>query len=276
MKNTVKVGIATGIAGGLILLGMVGIVLFDAQHRFIKHIWRSQESITDRKPTNAYKITTIQGFQVLFDKDLLEDPEQSLALVKQFDSALAKISKVVAPAQLAELKKTRIWISVERHRTVDEPDYGEAHGAQTIAVYRKSTPATLKKHGHNPDKAKSVEVFNAPLFSAAPPELREAVLLHELAHAYHDKVLGADNTDIRDAYRKAMDRGLYNVVDSRSPEENQAYAATNHFEYFAELSVAYHMRNDGFPKDRAMLARRDPIGHALMQQFWGRPRAAKP
>ncbi len=260
---------------------VLGVALFNFQREFIQQIWREHEGITDKKPTNAYEKFSVRGFPVLIDKDLLDAPDgleptgghQAKPLLKQLDTTLLKISQLVSPTQFAELKKTKIWVSVERHRRINATTSEEAdHGTQAIAVYRGSSAAELKSHSHNPDKAKSVEIFNAALFRQAPADLQLTIVLHELAHAYHDKVLDPDNPAIRDAYKKAMARGHYNVADARSATPGRAYAATNDHEYFAELTVAYLAKNDGFPQDRYVLAKVDPIGYALMQKIWGPPK----
>jgi hypothetical protein len=270
MKNSVKGLILGGIA---VMAFVVGVYLHNFQREFVNAMWERHENITDKKPTNAYESYPIQRFQVLVDKDILDDKGRTKILLKQFDTALLKVSQLVSPTQLAELKKTKLWVSLPRHRRVKESvSEVSSRGSQAIAIYRTSTPQTLKRHGHNPDKAKSVEVFNARLFSRVPSDLQLTIVLHELAHAYHDKVLGDRNPDIRDAYNKAMNRGHYNVRDERSPYPDKAYAATNDHEYFAELSVAYLTKNDGFPQDRYVLAKIDPIGYSLMQRIWGAPK----
>ncbi len=260
---------------------VLGVALFNFQREFIQQIWRENEGSTDKKPTNAYEQFNVRGFPVLIDKDLLDAPDglrltgahQAKPLLKQLDTTLLKISQLVSPTQFAELKKTKIWVSVERHRRVAaSANEATAHGTQAIAVYRGSSAQELKSHSHNPDKAKGIEIFNAELFRQAPADLQLTIVLHELAHAYHDKILGPSNPAIRDAYRKAMVRGHYNVADDRSPIAGRAYAATNDHEYFAELTVAYLTKNDGFPQDRYVLAKVDPIGYALMQQIWGPPK----
>jgi hypothetical protein len=273
MKNSVKGWIFGGVAGSSIMILMLGMALFNFQREFIQQIWQENEGVTDKKPTNAYEKFDVRGFQVLIDKDLMDHPEQSKPLLKQLDTTLLKISQLVSPTQFAELKKTKIWVSVERHRRINETASEEAgHSTQAIAVYRGSSAQELKSHSHNPDKAKSVEIFNAKLFGRAPTDLQLTIVLHELAHAYHDKVLDPHNPAIRDAYKKAMARGRYNIADARSETAGRAYAATNDHEYFAELTVAYLTKNDGFPQDRYVLAKVDPIGYALMQQIWGPPK----
>jgi hypothetical protein len=51
--------------------------------------------------------------------------------------------------------------------------------------------------------------------------------------------------------------------------DRQVYAATDEYEYFAELSVADLATNDGFPRDRESLAAYDRNGYQLMATVWG-------
>jgi dipeptidyl-peptidase-4 len=95
------------------------------------------------------------------------------------------------------------------------------------------------------------------------------VVLHELAHAYHDEVLGFDDPRIIAAYKQAMDKGLYDKVLTYTGREVEAYAATNEKEYFAEATEAYFYRNDFYPFLGAELKRHDPVGYDLMVEIWG-------
>jgi len=48
----------------------------------------------------------------------------------------------------------------------------------------------------------------------------------------------------------------------------QAYAAQNHLEYFAELSCAYFVGCNYAPFNRAELKEYDPAGFALIEALW--------
>ena len=51
----------------------------------------------------------------------------------------------------------------------------------------------------------------------------------------------------------------------------RAYAATNEYEQFAELSCAYLDRCDYFPYDRDGLREYDSVGYELMKKVWDEP-----
>jgi len=99
--------------------------------------------------------------------------------------------------------------------------------------------------------------------------------LHELAHAYHDRVLGFDEPRILSAYEKAKAGGTYEKVERRDAQgrvsTGRAYAMTDHKEYFAETAEAFFGTNDFFPYVREELGRHDPEMFALLQTLWTGP-----
>jgi dipeptidyl-peptidase-4 len=95
------------------------------------------------------------------------------------------------------------------------------------------------------------------------------VVLHELAHAYHDQVLGFDHPGIIEAYAKAKASGVYEQVLQYTGKRVRHYALTDHKEYFAEGTEAYFYRNDFYPFVGAELKEHDPALHALLVQIWG-------
>src|SRR6185295_11791647 len=78
------------------------------------------------------------------------------------------------------------------------------------------------------------------------------VVLHELAHAYHDQVFGFGNAEIKAAYKPAKESKGYDKVErwhgnGRPNRFERAYAMTDPQEYFAETTEAFFGRNDFFP-----------------------------
>jgi hypothetical protein len=96
-----------------------------------------------------------------------------------------------------------------------------------------------------------------------------AVILHELAHAYHDQVLGFDNAEIVAAYEKAKAAGTYENVLLYTGRGVKHYGLTNAKEYFAEATEAYFYRNDFYPFVRAELQELEPETCALLARLWG-------
>ena len=100
--------------------------------------------------------------------------------------------------------------------------------------------------------------------------------LHELAHAYHSRVIesGFNNAEIKAAYDKAKAGGSYDKVErwhgnGKPNTHERAYAMTNPMEYFAENTEAYFSRNDFFPFTREELKQTDPEMFAVLEKLWG-------
>jgi hypothetical protein len=100
-------------------------------------------------------------------------------------------------------------------------------------------------------------------------------VLHELAHAYHDRVLtgGFANAEIRSAYEEARAGGRYEHVERRfgggRTARERAYAMNNPQEYFAESTEAYFSCNDFHPFTRDELRQHDPGMFQLLGRLWG-------
>jgi dipeptidyl-peptidase-4 len=128
----------------------------------------------------------------------------------------------------------------------------------------------LKNNGHDPRLAKKVHITRAAALSDRGQMLKHpAVILHELAHAYHDQVLGFGEPSIIAAYDAAMKQGILDKVKLFTGREGQHYGATNHKEYFAEATEAYLYRNDFYPFVAAELRDYDPRGFDVMKKIWG-------
>ena len=80
----------------------------------------------------------------------------------------------------------------------------------------------------------------------------DAVVLHELAHAYHDQVLGFGHPEVRAAWERAAEGGTYDAIARNNGRTERAYAITDHKEYFAELTESYFGTNDFFPFNNAV------------------------
>jgi hypothetical protein len=104
------------------------------------------------------------------------------------------------------------------------------------------------------------------------------VILHELAHAYHDQVLGFDEPRIMAAWKKFCESGKYKSVLTSPGHMHEHYGLTNQMEFFAEMTETYFGSNDFYPFVAGELKRDEPEIYALMSEIWGplAPREAKP
>jgi hypothetical protein len=184
--------------------------------------------------------------------------EKALVLLK---AQLDEIIRVVPAKAVTELRKVPLWINPEYPKTRPGAEYHP--GADW-----------LRENGRDPVMEKAVEFTNVRIFEAECRRMPNFAL-HELAHAFHDRVLGFENAEIEAAYQKAKAAGLYDRVQRQDSEGrkrlDRAYAMTNHKEYFAECTEAFFSRNDFFPFTREELKAHDPAMHALLERLWSAP-----
>ncbi len=192
-----------------------------------------------------------------------ENKEKAVELL---GSQLREISRVVPSAALEKLREVKLWFSPEYP---DLPPRAEYH----------PNAGWLVANQRNPAMAKGVEFTNIAHFEAECRRM-PAMVLHELAHAYHDRVLGFDHPQIEAAYRHAKTSGRYDQVQrvhggQRPASLERAYAMASAREYFAETSEAFFHQNDFFPFTRGELEKHDPEMAALLERLWN-PDVAQP
>jgi len=201
----------------------------------------------------------IEGWTVLVEPALLsggQHAEEGERALKMLANHLQRISILVPEDRLEKLKQVEFWV---------EHAHAELRGKQYHPEKK-----WLTDRGYDPRLAKKIHITHAAeLFSRQQLLKHPAVILHELAHAYHDQVLGFDEPRIIAAYDQAMKDGSYESVQLYDGRQVRHYAATNHKEYFAEATEAYFYRNDFYPFVRVELKRHDPTIHDLLVEIWG-------
>ena len=202
----------------------------------------------------------ISGWTVHISKELLiKEPTATAHAVELLKGMLEEVIRVVPSKALAKLKLVPLYFSPEYPNT---PPRAEYH----------PNAAWLRENQRDPAMAKGIEFSNVRIFDA---ELRRMpnFALHELAHAYHDQVLGFEEKQIIAAFEKAIAGGKYNDVAHRDSEgrirNRRAYAMTNHKEYFAEGTESFFVKNDIFPFTAAELQQIDPDLFTLLPKLWG-------
>lgn len=206
-------------------------------------------------PTSDYATRSVQGWTVKVNRRLLaEKSEIGKNALNLLERKLAEIRATVPPSACERLQEVPIWLGVD-------------DGHAPCSEYHPSRD-WLKAHGYNPDKTRCVEIGNASKFLAWSAD-QPSMVLHELAHAYHDRVLGFNNKEVRAAYQKALASGRYDKVKRVNGHVERAYALRDPQEFFAEMSEAYFGKNDFFPFDRRDLEKYDPEVLRLLAALWG-------
>lgn len=210
----------------------------------------------------AYRHLTLYGWNVEVDERLYsEQPAAINTALRLTGIQLAEIVRALPASALRELRQVTLWFS--------PPYAGFAPGG----AYHPSR-AWLEQNGRDPRMAKSVEFTNVAIFEQETTRMPWFVF-HELAHAYHDRVLGYDNPEVEADYARARLSGRYNTVERRNGRGHAntpstvSYAMENRYEFFAESSEALFGFNDFYPYNREQLRRFDPDTYRLLMRLWG-------
>jgi hypothetical protein len=213
-------------------------------------------------PIERYVEVRIEGWRVLVHKDLDAADSSTVRadVLRLLADQLYRITRALPPPAVEKLRAFPIWIEV-------------AHPRHACMCYHVS-PDWLRSHGMNPTKAGAVEIANCKNFLTWTHQ-QPWMVLHELAHGYHDRVLGYDNADVHSAYQSAVESKAYESVLHINGKKQRHYALTNDREYFAEATEAYFGTNDFFPFVRSELKQHDPRGYAMIEKAWGVGGSAK-
>ena len=224
---------------------------------------RGMVSLLGGRTAAGHQTNSIEGWTVLVDRRLLaEDKTGTATALELLRAQLQEIVRRVPAPAVAKLREVPLWFSPEYPGVTPRAEYHPGAG-------------WLRDNGRDPAMVKSVEFTDVRNFQAETRRMPNFTL-HELAHAYHDRVLerGFDNAEIKAAYERARAGKSYDRVErwfgnGRSNTFERAYAMTSPQEYFAESTEAFFSRNDFFPFTHAELKRHDPEMERLLGRLWG-------
>jgi dipeptidyl-peptidase-4 len=203
----------------------------------------------------------LEGWTIKIDPKLLSGKgiEVGTNALEALANHLQRVKYIVPKDQLARLRELPIWLEL------DNPELGN--------MQYHPDRGWLLAHGHDPRLVKHVHIPRAKnLFASHMWAKHPYVVLHELAHSYHDQVLTFDHPEIVTAYKNAKEKGIYEDVLLYTGRRVRHYGLNNHKEYFAEATEAYFGVNDFYPFVRAELREHDPGMFAIMEKFWGKVR----
>jgi hypothetical protein len=203
--------------------------------------------------TDKYEARQLEGWTLRINQALLKNETLAKDTLRLLEFQLYQIKRVVPGPALAELQKTAIWI--------------ELAGKDFPCMCYHPSAQWLREHDFNPEKAGGVEISNATNFLQWTKE-QPWMVLHELAHSYHHKVLGYEHAGIKGAYQHAAASKKYESVRHISGRMQRHYALNNDQEYFAESTEAFFGTNDFYPFVRAELQEMDPEMYHLLRKVW--------
>lgn len=209
-------------------------------------------NMEDQKKKLKFHSINYDGWNISIDQELYNDYMLKTKVLSAIKMQLYKISYKLNAKAVKKLKTVPILLHMSK-----------VYDSEYAIAYYDSKYRSVIFHDAN----KLIELGN----------LKNAVVLHELAHGFHDINLGFEYQPIIDAYDNAVKTGLYQNVRSVYDDEltDKAYALTNHVEYFAELTESYFASpaekfgNDYFPFNRYELKTYDRMGYNLLKQIWG-------
>lgn len=211
------------------------------------------------KPT-SHTVKKLEGWTVRVDDRLLKAPDDELGAkaLKFLENKLGEIKVVVPADKVKKLQGVVIVLDL-------------THGKLNPMQYHPSA-GWLKANGYSADLEKCVHLPRAAdLVTKRTVREQPWVILHELAHAYHDQVLGFDDPRVKEAHEAYKKAGRGEKALLFSGARVKHYALTNEKEFFAEMTESYFGSNDFFPFNRAELKESEPAIYELMQGIWEDP-----
>ena len=211
----------------------------------------------DPAKPSAHEVRQVEGWTVHVDTRVIEgQPAEGFAApVEILRRRLAEVRFVLPGAAVARLQQVPIWLDA-------------SHGKLKSAQYHPSA-GWLKSNGYNPALAKAVHIPSADDYARVRHHrIQPWSVLHELAHAYHDQVLGFEHPEIKAAWQVFRDSHKYDSTLHIEGGQVRHYALTDQKEFFAEMTEAYFGVNDFYPFNRAELKQAEPELFEQMGRWW--------
>lgn len=199
----------------------------------------------------------VEGWTVHIDPELLEGEHKEtgdLAL-RILGERLHEITLMLPGEPVAKLKEVPVYL--DRAHPLGNAHYHPDGG-------------WLERHGYDPAMAKAVHFTGAAsLIREARSPHRTSVVLHELAHAYHDRVLGFDHPGVLAGYQAFCDSRLFDQVATVGGTTRPHYGLTDHKEFFAEMTETFFVGNGYDPFNHLQLHRKHLQTYELIARLWG-------
>lgn len=186
--------------------------------------------------------------------------------IKVYDKAVARLTKTLDVvftkfpyATHAKLKTVTFYVM----RGPKHQLGGEDNGARY--VHRKIDHYSL----HDDRWNNAVVIYSADNYLRQTNLWNNHLIVHELAHAWHFLEWTYQYQPIIDAWLNSRSNGLYqSVKDYKGRLLKPAYATTNEFEYFADLTSMYFVGGPYYPFDKHGLEKYDPKGYNMIETYW--------
>lgn len=217
----------------------------------------AEEPSEESKPTSR-SVKQLEGWTVRVDDRLLGDATDAALgqrALKFLEAKLVEIKAVVPPGRVKVLQEVPIVLDL--------------HCGKLKSMQYHPSAVWLKDNGYTEDLAQCVHLPRAADV-ATRRNINEQpwVILHELAHAYHDQQLSFEHPDIKAAHDAYKTGGHGDATLLYNGKRVKHYALTNQMEFFAEMTEAYFGSNDFYPFNRAELRDSEPEIYKLLHTIW--------
>ncbi len=206
----------------------------------------------------AHTSRNIEGWIVRVDDRLLKGEHAAVGAraLKLLESRLVAIAVVVPEKALVKLRTIPIQLDL---------NYGDL-----IPMQYHPDAGWLKEHGYSEELAKCVHIPDVhDLLEPDGIHGQPWVVLHELAHGFHDQFLGFDEPRVTAAWKRFRDGGKYTSVLTVTGKMHKHYGLTDEKEFFAEMTECYFGSNDFYPFVAGELKQAEPEIFALFADIWG-------
>jgi hypothetical protein len=217
---------------------------------------------------DGYERREIEGFTVYVNSEVLQQKfdrfgRQPLAPLER---ELNDLCRILHPRIVAVLREVPVWAEWDKRSHLMP---------SALALYwHRDAAGEMQKVGVDPRKAGCIEVYSLRILGEMRrpgTALQQIIILHEMAHAVQDRLVGWDNPELKATFQQAVDRKLYDEVNDRTGRRVRAYARSNVAEYFAEISCAYLDSCNYFPFNQEQLRGYDPAGFKFVERVWRQP-----
>ncbi|MGE4619602.1 MAG: metallopeptidase [Planctomycetota bacterium] len=200
----------------------------------------------------------VEGWTIRVEKKLLEqDPELAEQALSLIEMQLRDLVWVLPQKRISELRSVKIVMDLDRPKIRGLQYHPDLNW--------------LKKGGHSLYLHKVVHIPQARSYvNLKKSNVQPWVMLHELAHAWHDQIITFKDPDVIAAFTEAVSSKKYEKVLHINGQERRHYSLTDHKEYFAEGTEAFVGTNDFFPFVKPELKKHDPTLYKILKNIWGR------
>ncbi len=206
------------------------------------------------EPTTSYTVKNLAGWTVRVHNALLpggEHAETGAQAMGRLTDGMLRLKTWIPAGPMAKLLKVKIWLELD---STNGP-WGRTSGYQ----YHPGRDWLIDMD-FNPEKHKCVEFGNAASLAKRSPDATATVLLHELAHAFHDQAITFQDPDVLAAYKRCVEGDAYPPRD---------WVKSDHKEFFAGVTTRYFGREE----EREAVGKRDSVLEDFLRKTWGKPNA---